>query len=255
MPDLVAPDDVIAVAGDPSGWVPVDASQPTSEVWLSERHAVKRVSAELAVELDRDATNRGWLGEHVSVAAAELHVVVAETAWLVTERLDGVPADRPDLHGDVGSLAEVAGTALRQLHDLSVDLAPQQLERGWDAVERVAALSVGGGIDEVDEPYQRYSPPELLDLFRAGRPADEDLVICHGDADLANMVAHQGAFVGWVDLGGVRLADRHFDLAHAHASVLRSLGPEAVYVFYDAYGRDPDLLRLDHYLLAKQLMP
>lgn len=222
-------------------------------MWLTEAHAVKAVPVDQAGGLDAEAANGEWLGAHVSTARPLLRSDDVELAWLVSERLVGVPAHRPDLHGDVGSLAEVAGNALRELHALSVDLVPSTMESGWDALDALASASVAEGLGEVDEPYQRYTGEQLLELWRQGRPDAEDLVICHGDPALPNLIAQQGVFAGWVDLGAVRVADRHLDLAHAHASIHRNLGPEAVYVFYDTYGQDPSLLHLDHYLLAKQL--
>ena len=234
----------------------MDATSPgPGQVWLTETHAVKALPLEGGGSLDAEAANATWLGEHVGTARSLLRSDGPDRSWLVSERLVGVPAHRPDLHGDVGSLAEVAGNALRELHALPVDLAPSTVERGWDAIAALASATVAAGLGAVDDPYQRYSGDELLELWLQGRPAVEDLVICHGDPALPNMMAQQGVFSGWVDVGGVRVADRHLDLAHAHASIHRNLGPEAVYVFYDTYGQDPDLLRLDHYLLAKQLLP
>lgn len=247
-----APADVVAAAvGD---WIEVEPTG-TGRVWLTATHAVKAVPVADAAELDADAANREWLGGQVRTADVVLRTDSADAAWLVSHRLAGVPAHRPDLHGDVGSLAEVAGAALRELHSVPLDVVPAEVARGWDAIDGLAEATVAAGVGEVDEPYQRYTGQELLDLLRQGRPDVEDLVVCHGDPALPNVVANQGVFSGWVDLGGVRVADRHFDLAHAHHSIHRNLGPEAVYVFYDAYGQDPDLLRLDHYLLAKQILP
>lgn len=223
-------------------------------MWLTETHAVKAAPAAWGHQLDNEQANAAWLGEHVATATPLLRADKADSAWLVSQRLAGVPSHRPDLHGDVGSLAEVAGNALRELHAVPVEAAPAGLARGWDSIDAVAEANVASGLGEVDEPYQRYSGEKLLDLWRQGRPAIEDLVICHGNASLPNMIARQGVFAGWVDLGGVRVADRHLDLAFAHESIHRSLGPEAVYVFYDTYGMDPELLRLDHYLLARQLL-
>jgi len=249
------PSDVVDLAGSTADWLVTEAlSADSGRVWLTETSAVKAVPIDRASELDAAAANASWLGDHVATAAPLLRSDAKDSAWLVSERLIGVPSHRPDLHGDVGSLAEVAGNALRELHALPIDLAPSSLERGWEALDAVAAANVASGLGEVDEPYQRYSGEKLLELWREGRPEVEDLVICHGNATLPNMIAQQGVFAGWVGLGGVRVADRHLDLAFAHESIHRSLGPEAVYVFYDTYGQDPELLRLDHYLLAKQLL-
>lgn len=254
--DLAPPDDVLAVTGSVDRWELLDSTSERSDrTWLTGQHAIKAVPLERSGVLDTEVANSRWLGTHVTTPTPVVRVDGTDHAWLVTERLPGVPAHRPDLHGDVGSLAEVAGSALREFHAIPLDPAPPAVERGWAALLRLAEVTVEAGLDRLDEPYDRYSPTELLTMWRDGRPETEDLVVCHGDPSLPNMLAHQGRFVGWVDLAGVRIADRHLDLAHAHVSVHRNLGPEAVYIFYDTYGADPDLVRLDHYLLARQLLP
>jgi aminoglycoside phosphotransferase len=254
--DDTPPSDVIDLAGPISGWELQDPTNPGPDrCWLTEDHAIKAVPSVEQARLANEAANSRWLSAHVPTAAPLLESVDAERAWLVSNRLAGFPAHRPDLHGDVGSLAELAGRALRAIHAISIDEAPASWPRGWDAVEATADATVASGIDDVDEPYRRYSPDKLLTMWRDGRPDSEDLVVCHGDPSLPNLIARHGELSGWVDLGAMRIADRHLDLAHAHASVHRNLGPEAVYVFYDAYGRDANLIHLDHYLLAKQLLP
>lgn len=250
------PNDVVELAGPVDRWERLDPTSDRVDVtWLTDDHAIKVVPIDRGDELDRAVANARWLGAHVSTSAVALRIDGDDGAWLVSERLPGVPAHRPDLHGDVGSLAEVAGVALRELHAVPVDAAPPTIERGWDALAALAEVTVAGGLAVIDEPYDRYTADRLLEMWRAGRPPTEDLVVCHGDPALPNLMANQGSFTGFVDLAGVRVADRHLDLAHAHVSVHRNLGPEAVYVFYDTYGLDPDLVSLDHYLLAKQLLP
>jgi aminoglycoside phosphotransferase len=54
--------------------------------------------------------------------------------------------------------------------------------------------------------------------------------------------------------GSLIVADRHLDLAIAHLSVGAVLGQEAVFGFYDAYGRDPDLIRLDRAVLVAHVL-
>ncbi len=254
--DVTPPTSVTDIAGPVEHWQRTAPTNDRSDVvWLTDDHAIKAVAVERRHVLDAEYENSRWLAEHVPTARAVHRVDEGDWAWLVSERLPGVPAHRPDLHGDVGSLAEVAGAALRRLHAIPLDHAPSTIERGWEALSRLAEATAAHGLGELDEAYQRYEADELLSIWCAGRPPVEDLVICHGDPALPNLMAFRGDFTGFVDLSAVRIADRHLDLAHAHVSIHRNLGAEAVYVFYEAYGTDPDLLRLDHYLLAKQLLP
>ena len=46
----------------------------------------------------------------------------------------------------------------------------------------------------------------------------------------------------------------HFDLAIVQRSLHYDLGPAAVFGSYEGYGADPDLVRLDHFVLASLLI-
>ncbi len=119
------------------------------------------------------------------------------------------------------------------------------------------AAEIRAGIGALDptilpDPYRRYEAERLLEIWLEGRPGVEDLVLCHGRPDLDNLLVDP-APVGWVGVGRLRLADRHADLAVVQYSLHRRFGPDSVFAFYEAYGTEPDLVRLDHYLLASFL--
>lgn len=163
---------------------------------------------------------------------------------------DAVPADRPDLVGDVGGLAVAIAEFLGRLHRLPTEGFP--FDVGWDALAaRVEAA--GRDAAELPEPYNRYETAKLRELWSKSRPDVEDLVVCHGQPELAGMRFHAGNLVGIGTVDRLCVADRHLDLAIAQQSLQRALGPESVFVFYDAYPFEPDLVRLDHYVLASLL--
>jgi aminoglycoside phosphotransferase len=109
-------------------------------------------------------------------------------------------------------------------------------------------------------PYQRYSVDELIKLVGEGANvatdrAEDEPVPVHGDPRLAHLVVDDGDGFRVVDgLAGAGLGDRHLDLAIAQQSVHHHLGAEAVMAFYHGYGRDPDLVLLDHYILMSLLL-
>lgn len=251
------PADVLDIAGPVDHWQLVETTSPgASQVWLTPDVAVKRVSSADEGVLRAEAANATALRPNLPTARPVVASVDEAFAWLVSERLSGSPAHRPDLHGDVGSLANAAGRTLASLHALP--FPDHDLPTGWAALRDDLERSVSAGdVDDatLPEPYNRYSPTDLLAMWTESPPLSDDLVLCHGDPSLPNFLVEQGQLTGLVDLGGMRIADRHLDLAIAHRSVQRNLGPEAVYVFYEAYGADPDMLRLDHYLLGSLLLP
>jgi aminoglycoside phosphotransferase len=165
----------------------------------------------------------------------------------------GHRADRPDLHGELDGIASAIGVALRQLHE--VDPTGSGLPIGWEHLEqRVAANQADLDVGDLPEPYCRYSVELLVELWRQGRPEVEDLVVCHGAPSLGNLRMTAGAVTGMTEWGHACVVDRHFDLAIVQRSLHYDLGPAAVFGFYEGYGADPDLVRLDHFVLASLLI-
>ncbi|MFT3834756.1 MAG: phosphotransferase [Micropruina sp.] len=68
-----------------------------------------------------------------------------------------------------------------------------------------------------------------------------DAVVCHGDACNPNfLIDDDGHFSGYVDLGGLGVADRWADLAPALLSLNWNYGKGWEPTFLDAYGIAPD---------------
>ncbi len=173
-----------------------------------------------------------------------------------------IAADQLDAHGNLDELVRAVGRSLASLHatDLSA-IADATMPSGWNALaEDIAA---GGIADTADlpDPYARYEGRRLRSIWAEGRPDNEDLVVCHGRPTLDRFLIEPrdrpdgGVVVAAVrGSGGMRVIDRHFDLAVIHHSLHHRVGPESVFLFYEAYGGDPDLVRLDHYLLGAMLL-
>ncbi len=173
----------------------------------------------------------------------------------------GQPADRPDLHADPDDLVVAVANGLRQLHELSGDerrdVGQHAATGGWEAfVDRCRAAVGDERFDPslLPAPYDRYDGDQLLAMVVDGRPATEEPVLCHGRPVLAEFMVDGGSFSGFRSLDLMVVADRHLDLAIIHQSVHLALGPEAVFRFYEAYGSDPDIVRLDHYILICHLL-
>jgi kanamycin kinase len=80
-------------------------------------------------------------------------------------------------------------------------------------------------------------------------PPTEDLVVCHGDYCLPNILIDHGKITGYVDLGELGIADRWWDLAVGSWSVTWNLGPGLETHFLAAYGVAPDEERMAFYRL------
>ncbi len=242
------PTDVVAAAGSTDAWQPIvtDDDQAPSAWTAGELVVTRSRLGDGRAEAERLV----WLEQRVPTAHVEAVASDVEADWVVTRTMGGIPALQIDRHGDSQGITATFATALRTLHDTPIDPTDFPFDSGWDDLAAVVATAVESlDPSTLPDPYGRYSAERLGEIWRDGRPEAEDLVLCHGNPSLSNLLVDP-ATVGWVGVGRLRLADRHLDLAIAQYSVHRNFGPDAVFAFFEAYDIDPDLVRLDHYLLA-----
>ncbi|GAB1516913.1 hypothetical protein JCM33774_89590 [Actinophytocola sp. KF-1] len=136
----------------------------------------------------------------------------------MTSAVRGVPADAvpaPDLRRAWPSIAE----AVRALHALPAGDCPfrRDLARMFARAQDVVAR---GAVNPEFLPVEQQGTPPTELLARLAADVDrwlarEDLVVCHGDLCLPNIVLDPGtfAFAGFVDLGRLGLADRYADIS------------------------------------------
>ncbi|MGW7482445.1 aminoglycoside 3'-phosphotransferase [Nonomuraea muscovyensis] len=198
-------------------------------------------------EHDRLLWLKRWMNVPDVVAFEGDALVLADAGWRSLER---VPANA----------GTVMGRVLRALHDIPVDECPfdERLDlRLTRARERVAAGLVDPG--DFDDDHAGMTAEQVYERLVAERPADEDLVVTHGDFTPANVLAppatglREGGAAAepvLVDVGALGIADRYVDLA----IVLRELEGQAAADFLEAYGPvEPDRAKLAYYRLMDEL--
>ncbi|MFP3360889.1 phosphotransferase, partial [Planococcus sp. SIMBA_143] len=62
-----------------------------------------------------------------------------------------------------------------------------------------------------------------------------DLVFSHGDFRLSNVIVNENYITGSVDMIGIGVRDRYFDLAAMALDIERVLGREYLEYFYEGY--------------------
>ncbi|MCA2208261.1 phosphotransferase [Nocardia rosealba] len=143
------------------------------------------------------------------------------------------------------------GSRLRALHDLPVADCP--FDAGLDVTLARAHRNVVEGFvdaDDFDPDHRDRTPAELLAELVRRRPADEDLVVAHGDFTPGNVLAG-GVLIDVAELGR---ADRYRDLALAERDLGEDFGADAVTAFRAAYGlTEPEADKLDYYRLLDEL--
>ena len=117
---------------------------------------------------------------------------------------------------------------------------------------RLSSGSIDGPRDFHAE-FEHLSPEAAVELLESTRPASEDVVVCHGDYCLPNILIEGGRAIGYVDLGELGVADRWWDLAVATWSLTWNLGPGFEEMFLAEYGAEPDTDRTAFYRLLYDL--
>ncbi|MEQ4205108.1 APH(3') family aminoglycoside O-phosphotransferase [Actinopolymorpha sp. B9G3] len=186
-----------------------------------------------------------------------------EVGWLVMTSVPGREASAPwPVHQRV-SVIDALADALRALHALPLEGCP--FDRRLDVrLGQERAAVEAGVVDEASaamEPW-RWAQDRgalLAELLRT-RPADEDLVVCHGDYCVPNVLLDPETLevTGLIDLGWLGVADRYHDLGIATGSIASvelnpQYGPGHAARFLERYGGDPDDPRIDYYRRLDEL--
>ncbi|MGX1806568.1 APH(3') family aminoglycoside O-phosphotransferase [Nocardia sp. NPDC055321] len=181
---------------------------------------------------------------------------------LVTSTLPGIPAS--ELSSTLATMAvDALADYLKSLHALPVDSCP--FDRTLAVTIPAAAANVAAGLvdeDDFDGERAGHTAAQLLAELESDRPraaASEaaDLVVCHGDFCLPNVLLDPETITvtGVLDVGRLGVADRHLDLALLTRSVADpdlnpAYGPELAARVAERTGADP--WRLDYYRLLDE---
>lgn len=212
--------------------------------------------------LDTERLALEWLAG-VGMPAPEVtaYGADAEREWLVTTTVPGrtVAEDWP-AHQRTAVLRTMARFAGR-LHSVPVTGCP--LDRRLAVRREHLRRSVAAGLALTDPDPERsgWSVDRLVAETRRTWPDTEDLVVCHGDYCVPNVLLDPDSLVvtGVLDVGRLGVADRYTDLALATRSLgNRGLNPQyaptGAATFLAEYGPDADPTdpRLDFYRLLEE---
>jgi kanamycin kinase len=198
-----------------------------------------------------EAERLRWLRSHAPVpevldAGADDHI-----SWVLTAQLPGRDATHPAFRSDVRGLVTLLARGLHAFHEVPSQSCPFQF-RLDDALRVARERLEAGRIDparDFHREHEQLTASEAVDELVRTRPAGEDLVVCHGDYCMPNILIDDGHVVGYVDVGEVGVADRWWDLAVATWSLTWNVGPGFEAHFLNSYGIAPDDARIRFYRL------
>jgi kanamycin kinase len=157
---------------------------------------------------------------------------------------------------EIPRVVDALADSSRLLHLLPIHDCPfdQRLEiKIAQAKERVERGLID--LDDLDEERQGRSVESLLHELLERKPNTEDLVFCHGDYCVPNVILN-GPRLGFVDVGRAGIADRWQDLALMIRSLESDMNPQFNSFsgrFLKRYGMtEPDLEKLAFYRLLDE---
>ncbi|HEX9710993.1 MAG TPA: APH(3') family aminoglycoside O-phosphotransferase [Actinomycetota bacterium] len=172
--------------------------------------------------------------------------------WLLLAGLPGRDATVHPLREEPARLVPILARALRTLHEAPIDDCPFdfRLDAALAKVRQRVRDELVVPATDFPEELQHLTAQAALEWLESDRPDTEDVVLCHGDYCLPNVLFNEsGGLIGYLDLGKLGLADRWWDLAVATWSVTWNLGPGWEDLFLDAYGAARDPAREAYYRL------
>ncbi|MDH4352663.1 MAG: aminoglycoside 3'-phosphotransferase [Actinomycetota bacterium] len=218
------------------------------------RRFVKWAPPGAGTDLGGEASRLRWAAPFTSVPRVVGTGRDSAGSWLVTEGLPGENAVSPRWTANPEPAVVAIGHGLRRLHDR---LPVEQCPYWWTASGRIeAALRRRDAVATFAGRHAEHAELTFdgAVALLARPPADDRLVVCHGDACAPNTVLDDAGHVtGHVDLGSLGVADRWADLAVATWSLAWNFGPGWDDTLLDAYGVAPDPLRTAYYRLLWDL--
>ncbi|WP_026792830.1 APH(3')-I family aminoglycoside O-phosphotransferase [Pleomorphomonas oryzae] len=197
-----------------------------------------------------------WLAAYVPVPAVVQFVRTANEAWLLMTAIPGKTAYQI-LSSSVAArpaVVDALSAFLRRLHAIPTSACPFSSDHAHRLA--IARWRIDAGLvdaDDFDEERQGWTVEQVWNGLQELLPLEAEPVVTHGDFSLDNLLIHNGAVVGCIDVGRAGIADRYQDLAILW-NCLHEFGPSLQGRLFQQYGAtDPDRRKLQFHLMLDEL--
>ena len=183
-----------------------------------------------AFSIRAEADRLRWLrSKNLAVPKVEMFLEDGGLEFLLMTAIPGRDASQSWHHDQISSIVTTLAVSLRTWHETDPANCPFQ-------------LTLKTRIAQARARTQNASLKLELEALLEHLPKHEDLVLCHGDPCVPNVLLNDDLEVsGWIDLGRAGVMDRHWDLALTVESLEVDLNPQFngwSEHFLEAYGLD-----------------
>jgi kanamycin kinase len=220
------------------------------------RFAKVAAASERYPTLRHESERMVWAAPYLPVPTVVALHELGDVSVLLTEALPGRDATHEEWRPDLPALVRALGRGLRAFHEsVGEEWCPFRFDVGR-ALAHVEERVRTADIDPAGfhEQHAHLTPAAALAELESHVPADEDLVVCHGDYCPPNMLLQDWRVTGFVDLGELGAADRWWDVAVGAWSVGWNFGENFETLFYESYGIAPDPARIRFFRLLYDLV-
>jgi kanamycin kinase len=183
-----------------------------------------------AFSIRAEADRLQWLrSKNLAVPKVELFLENSGHEYLLMTGIPGRDASQPWQPDQIPTIITKLADGLRTWHDTKTHDCPYQ-------------LTLETRVAQARARTKNASLQLELEALLEHVPKTEDLVLCHGDPCVPNVLLNDDLEIsGWIDLGRAGVMDRHWDLALTVGSLEMDLNPQFngwSEHFLEAYGLD-----------------
>ncbi len=214
------------------------------------------------VEVYHEGENFKWLKDYVKVPKVYFNELIDDKYYLVMEKLPGVMFQELFESIPLGELVIKYAKLLKQFHEINYQGLPfnHDLNHKIDkAHHRVITNQIK--TEYFENEIKDFTGKQVYDLMIKNMPAEEDLVLCHGDVCLPNIMMDKNSLSGFIDIDGIGVCDRYLDIAIALRSLRynfklygHNFEHQYIELFKETYGiKEPDCNKIKFYFLLDEL--
>lgn len=205
-----------------------------------------------AVDLRLEGERLTWLSDQ---GIPTPQVLECGPNVLVMTEVPGRTAGHPWPVHERRRVVDALARLTQDLHALPVEDCPFDRRLGSVIPE---ALAADVDMADLDEERRGWDRDRLVSELLGQRPAEEDVVVCHGDLCLANVILDPVTYrvTGVIDTGRLGVADRWMDLAVTTRSLASprnaQYGQWAADQYLTSYGIEPNPEKINYYRLLDE---
>ncbi|SDD38151.1 APH(3') family aminoglycoside O-phosphotransferase [Actinokineospora iranica] len=182
---------------------------------------------DLRLHPENEAERLSWLAGYGFPVPEVVEVGAAEgLSWLVTTAVPGVPASGPWRPDERVRVLDAVADLTAALHSIPPAECPFDRTLAVTLPRCRVAVELGTvDLDDLDERHAGWSGQDLLAELDSLPAPREDVVVCHGDLGLDNILVDPRSLAvsGVLDAGRLGRADRWLDLAIAVRDITEEL--------------------------------